>query len=162
MHQPGKIELSMEGEALECKDATGNPVWQCPVPTIVLIAEYTTDQGPLFDDYFLVFWSWEDSKLFRSQVTCYANGRDAALAGLSRYLRSELKLGLADSTDWKSRIVWPPDLADVPYFTFVEEPPRNWRERLRRRIWGPTKTYFTSDDVCRYLCRYDSAFSRQV
>jgi hypothetical protein len=152
--------LTIENDGI-CCDVNGRRSWICPISKIVLIAEYTTNEGPWCDDYFLVFWTWEDDRLFRSQVSFYANGRDEVIAALSRHLTSELKLDLIGSTDWKSRVIWPPQLADHPYFTFSEVLPKNWRERVRGRLLGQVQEYFASDEVCGYLRRYDADFPRQ-
>jgi len=154
-------QLALHGDAVEYKDGDGNLRWRTPASAIVLIAEYTTSDGPWCDDYFLIFWSWEDGRLFRSGTTLYADGMDEVLADLSRRLQCEVTCGLADSTDWKSRIIWPPELVGHPYFTFVEVQPTNWRERLSRRVWGPPKSYFASDEVCNFLRRYNPEFQRQ-
>jgi hypothetical protein len=160
-NDPTRPRLTIDCDGICCVDAHGKPFWSCPFSAIVLIAEYTTNEGPWCDDYFLVFWTWEKGRLFRCQVSFYANGIDEMIAALSQHLTSEMKLGLANSTDWKSRVIWPPDLVDRPYFTFSEVIPKNWNERFQRRVWGPGQEYFASDEVCGYLRRYNPEFSRQ-
>jgi hypothetical protein len=153
--------LTIEGDRIECSDAGGKRLWSCPMRTIVLIAEYTTDEGPWLDDYFLLFWTCEDGHLFRSRVSFYADGRDEVIAAVTQHFNLELKLELVDSTDWKSRVIWPPELTHRAYFTFANVPPSNWRERFTRWLWGPTQKYFPSDEVCGYLRRYSPEFPRQ-
>jgi len=166
--QPGsdfnetRIQLTVQGETLECKRPNGDHAWSCPVSSIVLVAEYTTDEGPWCDDYFLIFWTWEEGRLFRAQVTCSAHGTDQTVSDLSRFLQSQIDLKLTGSTDWNSRIMWPPKLAGHPYFTFVEAQPRNWRERLSCLLWGPAKLYFASDEVSAFLRHYNPKFKRQL
>jgi hypothetical protein len=156
-----RCTLTIENDDLCSSGAHAGRLWSCPLSAIVLIAEYTTNEGPWLDDYFLVFWTWEDDRLFRCQASFYSNGRDEVIARLSEHFTPELKLDLAYSTDWKSRVIWPPALIDRPYFTFVDVRPTSWRDRLKRRALGPTQEYFASDEVCAFLRRYDPTFHRQ-
>jgi hypothetical protein len=156
-----KIQLAVQGDTLECKETGSNGAWSCPVSSIVLIAEYTTNKGPWRDDYFLLFWTFEEGRLFRAQVTCSADGTDQTVRDLARLLQSQIDLKLTGSTDWESRIMWPSELAGNPYFAFVEARPRNWRERLSRLLWGRAKLYFASDEVCAFLRKYNPEFKLQ-
>jgi len=71
------IRLAIQDQFLECfKD--DQLAWRTPIASILLIAEYTTNEGPYVDDYFVELWSLENGTLFQVHTTFYANGRDAA------------------------------------------------------------------------------------
>jgi hypothetical protein len=139
-----KLRLRVNGSSLECSDESGTKCWSLPIEAIVLISEYTTDEGPWLDDYFLVFVTVEEDKLYFSTCSFYVDGRDEVIAGLEERLGSPIKLGLTNSTDWKSRVIWPPELADIEYFTFKEVPPQSLREKARKWLLGPTLEYSIS------------------
>jgi hypothetical protein len=50
-----RLKWDIEQSALECRNAENQLLWWIPVTNIVLMAEYTTNEGPWMDDYFLVF-----------------------------------------------------------------------------------------------------------
>jgi hypothetical protein len=136
---------------LECLDTTGRPRWTLPIKSIVLIAEYTTNEGPQVDDYFLVFVTAEENKLFFSTCSFYVDGRDEALSVLQERLGSPIQLGLQGSTEWRSRVAWPAKMAENEYFTFAEIPPKTLLERVKKRLLGPTQEYAISKPVRDYL-----------
>src|SRR5262245_31474857 len=89
--------------------------WQLPVSQVKVIGEHTDDHGPYADDYHFVFLS--ASNLY--EASFYADGRDSFLAGLSDLLQFEISCGLTNSTDFRSRVMWPEDIAGQPFFDFV-------------------------------------------
>jgi hypothetical protein len=91
--------------------------WCLPMSSICLVGEYTNQSGPMGDDYFTVF-------LTRTRQSWYAIPNDSAgLDALMDVLRDSLgdALGtkLANSTDFRSRVMWPAALFDKPLFGFV-------------------------------------------
>ena len=90
-------------------------IWKFPISCLVLIGEYTTNEGPYKDDYFIEFVTVEDGKTFFSKISFYAEGRDQAFAILEKILSQPLILELYASTDWNSRVVWPPALSGRPF-----------------------------------------------
>ncbi len=111
---------------------------------IVLLAEYTTNEGPYGDDYFLVFVTIEDGQVLFAAASFYSDGRDEVIKQLAGQWHVNIDLGLANSTEWKSRIMGPPELAGREYFEFREVAPKGFRERLSKRVFGPTYRYFLS------------------
>jgi hypothetical protein len=75
------MTLSLEtlGSELRCVDQAGAVHWKVSIDDIILVAEYTTDEGPLFDDYYLIFCAIEAEHSVFATSTVYANRRDAAL-----------------------------------------------------------------------------------
>jgi hypothetical protein len=144
------IRLAVQDHFLDCfiKDQL---TWHIPIRSLLLIAEYTTNEGPHIDDYFIEFWSLEDGSILKSSVSFYAEGRDSAFAMIALQLKTDLSFGLTGSTEWKSRIMWPPDLAGHEYFEFRNIEPSDWRERISRQFLGPTQEYFLTAEVQSFL-----------
>ncbi len=89
--------------------------WTCPVADIVLIGEYTNDHGPYLDDWFFVFMvagqNWFEASM-------YAKETDTFRDELRKQIGADVITGLANSTDFKSRVLWPEHLAGNPLFDF--------------------------------------------
>jgi hypothetical protein len=136
---------------LECLDATGSKLWSLPIESIILVAEYTTNEGPYVDDYFLVFVTSEEGELHFSTCSFYSGGRDETLSALQQRLGSPISLGLQGSTEWRSRVAWPIKMAETEYFTFTEAPAKTMTEKLKKRLLGATQEYSISKPVREYL-----------
>ena len=143
--------LRVNESNLESSDPAGTQRWVLPIGSIVLIAEYTTNEGPHIDDYFLVFVTTEDNKLYFSTCSFYSDGRDEALSGLQERLASPVQLGLQGSTEWRSRVVWPLIMAGSQYFTFTEVPAETLAQKLKKQLLGPTQECAISRAVREYL-----------
>ena len=115
--------LTIQGGTLYYSHA-GAEVWSLPVDSLVLIGEHTTDHGPWFADYFYVFVG--GVPLCRYEAPMYANPE--ILRDLSSMLASTLVPGLANRTDFASRVIWPPQLAEQPLFEYQPSP--------RGGLWG--------------------------
>lgn len=104
--------------------------WSLPSTEVRLIGEYTNENGPWLDDYFLVFLASSDGAW--NQASFYATGRDEVLAELGQVLGTKLDLGLCNSANFKSRIIWPPNLAGKK---FVEAVPSGSEFGKFRQRW---------------------------
>jgi len=69
--------------------------WTLPIAAIVLIAEFTTNEGPYVDDYFLTFVTVENGKALSATCSFYAEGRDSALSEISHQVGCPIEVGLA-------------------------------------------------------------------
>jgi hypothetical protein len=87
-----------------------------PLAEVAVIGEFTTDNGPVIDDWFLVFVRRDGSEWFEASM--YAGGIESLREQLSAALGSSIIGSLAASTDFASRIIWPVALAGRPLFTF--------------------------------------------
>ena len=145
--------LRVRGESLELVKSKGSLLWSLPIMSVLLIAEYTTNEGPNLDDYFLVFATAEVRQLYFSTCSFYSTGREDALNLLEQFLGSPIQLGLANSTEWRSRIVWPADMAGSEYFTFKPAAAQTFGKMLKHRLFGPTYQYAVSGAVQEYLRR---------
>ncbi len=121
-----------ESGVLSLKDSTlcyaslvyGN--WQIPLSEIIAFGEYTTDNGPHIDDWFMVFVT-RDFELV--EASNYCAGANAARDELAKHWNVESLHGeLTFSTDFSSRAIWPTEIAGKPLFDFVERPQTIWQK----------------------------------
>ncbi|HEY6968228.1 MAG TPA: hypothetical protein VJA94_03415 [Candidatus Angelobacter sp.] len=144
------LTLRIRGAELEYSHA-GAVCWSLPIESIVLIAEYTTNEGPYLDDYFLVFVTVEQGTFYFATCSFYAKGRDDVLSTLHEQLASPFELELIGSTDWESRVVWPSRMAGKEYFTFRAVSPKTLTEKIKTKLLGETLEYSISHEIQEYL-----------
>ena len=147
----GVIRLSVSDAKLHCHHTAPEEGWSISLSDIVLIAEYTTDEGPHLDDYFLVFVTREQGEFYYSNVTMYAAGINESLTVLERILGCSLDLTLHSSTRWSSRVVWPLKLAGAAYFRYDQVVPEGFWDRVRSRVQGKRIESHVADSICEYL-----------
>src|SRR5690242_7935711 len=143
--------LQIVDDELRCTDDKGTIRWSVAVPDIILIAEYTTNEGPMIDDYYLVFCFLDGDRAMFATCPFYATGREAAFGTLARMLGSPIQLGLAHSTDFSSRVLWPPHVEGQAYLTFKSEQSRDICKRLKAYVLGHTTEQFLSNSVQNYI-----------
>src|SRR5216683_4659890 len=112
-----RATLAVSENALEYRDQRGHLLWRLNPGNIVLVAEYTTNEGPFGDDWFLVFAVGNKNPYF---TTCsiYSDGRDEALEFLRTRFAIEPKL--TNSTEWKSVVLWPSAVEGAELFAFSQ------------------------------------------
>ncbi len=114
-------QLSRESDVLHIGSLT------LPISDIVLVGEATTQDGPFADDWFLVLvhrdGRWIELSLYDEAKSLHQQ--------LSTALGCPLPLGLANSTDFASRIIWPLTLTDRPVFTYERVRDRSFLRSLR-------------------------------
>lgn len=94
--------------------------WQIPLREIIAFGEYTTDNGPYIDDWFMVFVTRDFNWV---EASNYCAGREEVRDALAKHWRVESLYGdLVFSTDFSSRVIWPTRIAGKPLFDFVERP----------------------------------------
>jgi hypothetical protein len=103
--------------------------WELRVSDLRILGECTDQWGPFANDYFFCFATGPG---FWLQASFYAEGRDDFLRDLGAKLGSPLVLGLCHSTDFASRVLWPPSLAGDPMFKYMELPSKGLLRRLFR------------------------------
>lgn len=91
--------------------------WSLPTGAVRLIGEYTNENGPSIEDWFVCFVSGP-SECFEAPVS--ADGLHECLDALGDQFGNELELKLASSTSFNSRIIWPKGPAGKPLFKFRE------------------------------------------
>lgn len=145
-----KNSLEFSDSVMTYRDNSGKK-WSSNVDDLILIAEYTTDEGPDIDDYFFVFVTSENGTACFSKCTLYAEGTTEVLTRLGKQLSFPLSCGLCNSTKWASRILWPPQFENCEYFTFTEVAADGLWSKLRKFFLGPRLEYVISDPVLQFI-----------
>lgn len=110
-------ELVLEGGRLHFHEPWGKGGWELDVDQLVLVGEYTIEAWD--DDYRLCFL--RDASGVWLEASFYALGVSEALRHLGDQLEAPLDLGLCNSTSFRSRVLWPPELRGRP---LLETQPR--------------------------------------
>lgn len=152
-HAKPVIRFSEDGRAVSYRNSAHRSLWQIPLDHVVLLAEYTTGEGPFVDDYFLVFVTKESDTPQFATASFYSEGLEDVLTHLAAFWNSDIHLALQGSTGWASRIVWPADLAGQEYFEFKELQPVTLFQELRKLVLGPSHEYVPCQAVRNYLAR---------
>lgn len=135
-----RTRLTIEGDALRCQLGR-HEAWRLPLNEITVVGEETDETGPWGDDWRLVFFtnssqSWYDCSMYDNTIL-------EVLAQLGGYLGSPLAPGLAGSTTFASRILYPETHVGEPVFTYRQQPP-TWLMRIGLRPYRieqcPTET----------------------
>jgi hypothetical protein len=113
----GRLTVGVHRIYYDC----GRQSWSIPISDLLILGEYTNNHGPLSDDWFYVFITAPEREWY--EASAYADGTEIFLTKLASVLHVEkLELGLANSTDWASRIIYPPNLADQELLTIKRVP----------------------------------------
>src|SRR5215470_5494446 len=105
-----RIWLEVQGDAL-CLFEDNDIIWKESIAELTLVGEYTTNGGPWAEDYIFVFGFGRPPKFYEVPLRMVS----PILPSLSASLGSALVPGLCNSTDWRSRVLWPPDLEGHPF-----------------------------------------------
>ena len=143
--------LQIKDSNLEYSSNTAKVFWSLPIASIILISEYTTNEGPQCDDYFLVFVTIEKDLFYFYTASFYAGGSDATLASLKELLGSTFELKLTGSTEWDSRVIWPAEIADSKHFEFKPVRPETMVQKIKEKLLGPTLEYGITRPIQEYL-----------
>jgi hypothetical protein len=108
-----------------------------------VIGEYTTENGPLVDDWFLVLVCKEGTGWF--EISMYAEGIPELFRQLSAALGAIIEMGLANKTDFSSHIIWPPSIAGRPLFHFTPVAARSVFHWLKLAIIPEIRRRLTPD-----------------
>jgi hypothetical protein len=143
--------LRISEENIELLNKSGAVCWSLLIKSLLLIAEYTTNEGPYVEDYFLVFVAVEDHKLLFLTCPGSSKGIEECLSLLQQRMNSPIQLELQGSTEWGSRVVWPPEISGGDYYTFKPASTETLREKVMTKLMGMTYEYEISSTVREYL-----------
>ena len=149
----GRATIAVLEDGLTYRDEYGHTLWNIKSESVGLVAEYTTNEGPFGDDWFLVFAVGNKNPLFFA-CSIYSDGAEKLLQFLQ--IQFGVATKLTNSTEWKSVVLWPEAIAGVPLIEFSQREPHNWRERLRTWYDGPIKEPHLSVAVRDYLDRWSN------
>lgn len=127
---------------------TGVVGWSLPIDSVEIFGEYTDPNGPYVDDYFFVFVT-RPEHLWR-QASFYADERDKFLTAFGEIREARMTCGLTSSTDYDSRVIWPPELEGTKLFEFVPVKSNGTWKRLKQSL-VPEYHFAFTDPVRDYL-----------
>jgi hypothetical protein len=121
---------------------------QIPIADIKLIGEYTTNTGPIHDDWFFVFLlGKEDIR----QISAYAIGTKEVLKQFGQKINADICGQLAAKTDWKTNALWPAGFRGQEIFKMTKKQPTSAWGKLKLKI-GLTETEIQlTDSIEKYL-----------
>jgi hypothetical protein len=100
--------------------------WQIPINEIIAFGEYSTDNGPYIDDWFMVFVTRDFNWM---EASNYCAGSDDVRTSLAQRWSAESLYGkLWGHTEFASRVIWPISLADHELFEFSERKQSKWEK----------------------------------
>jgi hypothetical protein len=150
--------IEVSGSTLRCvahpqggNHAGSETIWSIDINDIILVAEYTTDEGPYLDDYFIVFVDDEGGRAYVRSCSIYSEGLDNALELLETNLGMQVKPQLVRSTHWDSRVLWPPNLNGNDYFQFKVVAAAGFGQKLRNAAFGPQLKYSPAASILGYI-----------
>ena len=119
--------------------ADGMVVWEhsekriveIPICKIKLLAEYTKDSGPWREDWFLIIY-YDQSQYF--EVSMYADNIEETINELGKRLSTELDFNLANSTGWKSYIIYPSELKGRDLWKIIKMKPESFLDKLKALV----------------------------
>lgn len=102
--------------------------WEITADDVVVFGDYTTDNGPVIDDWFMVFVlndrTW-------AEASNYCAGSEDVREALAKRWNVESLYGeLCYHTDFASRVIWPMELAGQPLFQFTPRH-QSWWETIK-------------------------------
>jgi hypothetical protein len=148
------LEVEIVDNTLECW-VDGKLLWFTPIPAIVLIAEYNTNQGYWGDDSYVLIKSFERDKLLHVRIhDSVIGGHGVLLRALGEQLGAELDLKLPYEAAWNSRVMWPEAIKDEKLFTLDPIVPTDIWGRLRERWFGGQLSLAVTQPVQEYLKKY--------
>jgi hypothetical protein len=124
---------------------------------IAVIGEYTTEEGPWFDDWFLAFV--DKSGIWQS-ISMYSDCIDRATQFLSDKFEMDLtKTHLAASTVWCSYVTYPLHLTSKAIFKLTEgdnyKAPKNYLNKLQYALglgdFDTSRNIDLTDEIKAYL-----------
>lgn len=128
-------------------EANGEIQWSLAADELKIVGEYTTSGGPMEDDWFFVFCDTPDGNRLW-QATALAVDHKEFWQQLGQRLGCAIAPGLFASTNWASRVIYPPELEGHELFTTVKATSK--LKGIWQRIFGSEKIRLT-DEVKQFL-----------
>ncbi|MBL4585627.1 MAG: hypothetical protein JKX84_01010 [Flavobacteriales bacterium] len=115
-----KVIRTFKGEVLD----------EIPVSEIKVIGEFTTANGPYIDDWFITI----ATKDYWYELSMYMIGWEKLLEELSEIFEMQLQYKFTNSTEWKTRIMYPNELAEKELYDWVDLEPKTTWEKFRKLV----------------------------
>ena len=140
--QKPRLSLTDGTVVYDCGD---DRLWEIALDRIRVVGEFTTSSWG--DDYFLVLVT-DEGRWFEGSF--YSENSAEFLLDLGEQVGAELKFGLCNSTELKSRVMWPTPIKDDPLFRFDNTAGTTLLERFRLFL-SPRVDLCLSSEVIRHL-----------
>jgi hypothetical protein len=115
--------ITIDNEHIQFR-SKGYGNWDLDVNTVLLIGEYTTQDGPMMEDYFVVMVT-ENRNEFEIPVN--VKGFHDFLKEVARRMHVDISRKLMFSTDFASRVIAPISLEGHPLYIFEKEKKPFWK-----------------------------------
>ncbi len=119
---------------------------QITLDEIFIIGEYTTPEGPNFDEWFFVFVNQKGSW---KRISCYVENFQSLLDFLAEKFHEDLvNVSLANSANWKTVVRYPDSLKGKSLFKLVENKnQQSLFDKIKSIFIGRSKSIELSDEV---------------
>lgn len=124
-HHAGRARIIDDRVVLEYLH---DPKVEIPISNIKLIGEYTTENGPQLDDYFMVFYYSDNSY---AVISMYAENLNEMIDELAVIMKTKLDSHLVNSTVWNSNILWPSKSKGERLWVVVKAKPKGIIESIK-------------------------------
>jgi len=141
-HSTAGNNLTITGGVIRFEPSRGAG-WDLPEKDLVIVGEYTTPEGPLREDHFIVFVD-RDQRIYAAPFD--AHGVLDVLNTIDP-TKHRATATLANSTTYDSKVMWPIDCAGKPLFEFDPVPATGVVERFKRWVGYKTVSERLSDTV---------------
>ena len=126
-HESGSIVLK---EDRVIRTFKGEVLDEIPVSEIRVIGEFTTANGPFIDDWFVTIATKDDWY----ELSMYMVGWEKLLEELSEIFDVQLQYKLTGSTEWKTRVMYPRELAEKELYDWVDIEPKTTWEKFKKLV----------------------------
>lgn len=109
-----KYRITLDQGCISIIDSRSGDEERLPLEEVLVIGESTDQNGPYREDWHLCFCDengW-------SEVPVSSENLNGFLQNLSDILKYPLTLELVNSADFKSRILWPPEIVNHSLFSY--------------------------------------------
>jgi hypothetical protein len=124
--------------------------WALPLTELEIVGEYTDPNGPYVDDYFFVFIARPEHYWY--EASFYCDGSDQFLKELGQQLGAQISCGLVNSTDYNSRVMWPPEIEGMQLLELMAVESRGAWEKMKHKL-VPEYNYALTETVKDFLNR---------
>lgn len=122
--------------------------WEMPLTELKVLGEWTSSHAPSAGDWFLAFVAGPDRVL---EASAYAGGYVEFMVEAGTLLGAKLIATLHGAANFKSRVLWPDELAGKDLFEFYREPPRGSWQRLKAMLGLAPTHHRLSREVAAFL-----------
>lgn len=122
--------------------------WEMPLAELKVLGEWTSSHAPSAGNLFLAFVAGPDRIL---EASAFAGGYVEFMVEAGTLLGAKLIATLHGAANFKSRVLWPSELAGKELFEFYREPARGLWGRLKAAFGLAPTRHRLSHEVAAFL-----------